>query len=98
MCLCVCVCVCVCNGVGGGEGGVGVKMKQGLAGEGPGKTAGLLERGPELRAQKEGRLEGLCSLSLGGKGPKVREQEGSPEGQSSSDSLTWPPYQGMQSP
>jgi len=33
-----------------------VKMKQGLAGEGPGKTAGLLERGPELRAQKEGRL------------------------------------------
>ena len=73
-------------------------MKQGLAGEGPGKTAGLLERGPELRAQKEGRLEGLCSLSLGGKGPKVREQEGSPEVQSSSVSLTWPPYQSMQSP
>lgn len=53
-------------------------MKQGLAREGPGKTAGLLREAQELRAQKEGKLEGLCSLSLGGKGPKVREQEGSP--------------------
>lgn len=32
-------------------------MKQGLAGKGPGKTAGILEGHLELRAKKEGRLE-----------------------------------------
>lgn len=42
-------------------------MKQGLTGEGPRKTAGFLEGRLELRAEKEGRLEGILQPGLEGR-------------------------------
>lgn len=73
----------------------GVQMKQGLAGEGPGKTAGFLEGGRELRAEKGDEKE-LCSLSWTGKGTKVRgQEEGGPEGQGWPVSWIWPPLQSL---
>lgn len=52
----------------GGAGGAG-QMRQGLAGEGPGKTAGLLEGHLEPRAEK-GRLEGTLHPGLWREGAK----------------------------
>lgn len=53
-------------------------MQQGRAGEGPVKTAGLLEGGLKLRAQKEGRLEGILQLGLEREGAKGQGTEGKP--------------------
>lgn len=53
-------------------------MKEGLAGEGPGKTAGLLEGGLELRAQKEGRLERTLQPGLEREGAKGQGTGGKP--------------------
>lgn len=57
---------------------MGVQMKEGLAGEGPGKTAGLLEGGLELRAQKEGRLERTLQPGLEREGAKGQGTGGKP--------------------
>lgn len=50
-------------------------MKQGLAGEGPGKTAGLLEGHLEPRAEK-GRLEGTLQPGLWREGAKGQRTGG----------------------
>lgn len=52
-----------------------VQMKPVFAGEGPGETAGLLERLLEPKAGKEGRLEGSLRPILEKEGPKVKRQE-----------------------
>lgn len=48
----------------------GVQMKQGLDGEGPGKTAGFLEGRLELRDEKEGRRERTLQPELDREGDK----------------------------
>lgn len=54
----------------------GVQMKQGLAGEGPGKTAGFLEGCLELRAEKKGRWKRTLQPGLETEGAKGEGTEG----------------------